>query len=284
MAWLIDGAKEGFCSYLTMNRQPEQPRHPKTRALAFLRLFRAVNLPTVPGDVFVGAAALLVGVAAAGGRTTAVAESLVPVWWAAAAGVFLYMFGLVDNDIAGAKTDEGRPIPDGEISLGAARVARFLCLAAAAGAGVAGALPCFWGFAAFALALCCVVYNRTKWSALMGLCRGLNVLCGALALVVGNWRGVPGEGRLCLLAPAVAWTLYIWGVTKYSEGEGDDPAKKRRVGMLIGGIVYLQLIALVVCAILRPDVAPLRALLVAGAVMLALLRVMKTALPRVSAS
>ena len=32
--------------------------------LKWLRLFRAVNLPTVPGDVFVGAAAVVAGAAA----------------------------------------------------------------------------------------------------------------------------------------------------------------------------------------------------------------------------
>ena len=83
-----------------------------SRVLAWLRLFRVVNLPTVPGDVFVGAALMsffswraMSGLAAA-----------------ACASVFLYMFGLADNDIVGAKGDSGRPIPDGEITLGAARL------------------------------------------------------------------------------------------------------------------------------------------------------------------
>ena len=107
---------------------------------AWLRLFRVVNLPTVPGDVLVGAAAL-VGSCSSGVCTTAVSSSLARVWWAAAASVFLYAFGLADNDIVGAKTDRNRPIPDGEISLGAARIARALCLCAALVIASIGNLP-----------------------------------------------------------------------------------------------------------------------------------------------
>ena len=55
-----------------------------------------------------------------------------------------------------------------------------------------------------------------------------------------------------------------------------DAAKKRRVGFLIGAIVYLQLIALIVF--------PVKPFLVAGAVLLIVLRLMKRFLPEVSAS
>ena len=58
------------------------------RVMAWLRLFRVVNLPTVPGDVFVGAAAAFT----TGGFHSApfprpgfCAGMLEPVWWAAAA-------------------------------------------------------------------------------------------------------------------------------------------------------------------------------------------------------
>ena len=80
---------------------------------------------------------------------------------------------------------------------------------------------------------------------------------------------------------AVIWWLYISLVTLYSIGEESDPGKKRRVGMLVGGIVYLQLAALIVFTLTNPALKPL---LIAGAVLLVLLRVMRRTLPKVSAS
>ena len=241
-----------------------------SRVLAWLRLFRVVNLPTVPGDVFVGAALMsffswraMSGLAAA-----------------ACASVFLYMFGLADNDIVGAKGDSGRPIPDGEITLGAARLARGLCLFAALVVALIGSLPRFWWPAALALVLSIVVYNRTKWSVFMGLCRALNVVCGVACVKIAFTQG---DERLVYPVAVVAglWFLYIWAVTKYSEGEEKNPGKKRLVGMFVGGIVYLQLLVLIVITMMEADTMPL---LVAGAVMLVLLRLFKTVLPKVSAS
>ena len=59
---------------------------------AWLRLFRVVNLPTVPGDVLVGAAAVLtVGRHSkfSGLDYVWCAKLLAPVWWAAGASVLL---------------------------------------------------------------------------------------------------------------------------------------------------------------------------------------------------
>ena len=241
-----------------------------SRVLSWLKLFRVVNLPTVPGDVFVGAALMsffswraMSGLAAA-----------------ACASVFLYMFGLADNDIVGAKGDSGRPIPDGEITLGAARLARGLCLFAALVVALIGSLPRFWWPVALALVLSIVVYNRTKWSVFMGLCRALNVVCGVACVKIAFTQG---DERLVYPVAVVAglWFLYIWAVTKYSEGEEKNPGKKRLVGMFVGGIVYLQLLLLIVITMMEADTMPL---LVAGAVMLVLLRLFKTVLPKVSAS
>ena len=236
---------------------------------AWLRFFRVVNLPTVPGDVLVGAAAVL---------ANGLQESAGPVALAAAcvASVFLYMFGLADNDIVGVKTDAGRPIPDGQISMRVARIARGFCLFGALIVGALANLPPAWWIAAFVLALAIVVYNRTKWCILMGLCRGLNAWCGGAAIALCNFRGIPGEGHFALFGVTVIWSLYIAAVTKYSEGEEMDAAKKRRVGFLIGAIVYLQLIALLVF--------PVKSFLVVGAVLLIVLRLMKRFLPEVSAS
>lgn len=254
--------------------------------MAWLRLFRAVNLPTVPGDVFVGAAAAFTtGGLAAQSHIDMYwsARMISSVWWAAAASVFLYMFGLVQNDIMGAKTDKGRPISDGEISMDSALAAATACLGAALGCAYMGGLldDCMslrsaWPWTALALVLAITVYNRFKSWWMMGFCRALNVMLGSAAAV-----GTLNTRAIWL---AVLWWLYISLVTLYSEGEENDPAKKRRVGMLVGGIVYLQLLALLALALAFPRVAAVRTLLVAGAVMLAVLRVFKHALPRVSAS
>ena len=243
-----------------------------SRVLAWLKLFRVVNLPTVPGDVLVGAASVLCW-----GADAAISSRNAQVIAAASlASVFLYMFGLVDNDIVGAKGDRGRPIPDGEISIGAARIARGLCLFAALIVGAAANLQSDWWIASFLLAMSVVIYNRTKLSLFMGLCRGLNVLSGAVAV------GMCGIelAALALVAPLV-WTLYITVVTWYSTGEENDPDKKRRVGLLVGGIVYLQLAVLIYLTMKGASVMPL---LVTGAVLLVVLRLMKRLLPRVSAS
>ena len=243
--------------------------------LAWLKLFRVVNLPTVPGDVLVGAALwpCFAGLGLSASRTAALVG----------ASVFLYLFGLVDNDIVGAKTDKGRPIPNGEISLGVACLARFLCLAAAIGVALGFRLPGLWWPMAFSLLVSVVLYNRTKWSFLMGVCRALNLGCGVVAA-----NTVYSMDAALLLEPAavacVIWLAYIWAVTWYSKGEENDPEKKRRVGALVGGIVYLQLTALLVLSLMFPQVAAMRPLLIAGAVMLILLRLFKTVLPKVSAS
>ncbi len=253
--------------------------------MAWLRLFRAVNLPTVPGDVFVGAAAALTtgGLAASPWLDLGwSARFLSPVWWAAGASVFLYMFGLVHNDIRGAATDKDRPIPDGEISMDAALAAATACLGAAglcawAGGLLAGGLwsSVSWPRYALLLVVAIVSYNRFKQWWMMGACRALNVVAGAAAAGAVNSR---------VLCAAVIWWAYISLVTLYSDGEESDPAKKRSVGFLVGAIVYLQLGALVMLALAYPNVSGIRPLLIAGAVMLAALRLMKQLLPRVSAS
>ena len=235
---------------------------------AWLRFFRVVNLPTVPGDVLVGAAVVCASLASG-------QESAFPVIAACVAGVFLYMFGLADNDIVGAKTDTGRPIPDGQISMRAARIARGFCLFGVLIAGAMANLPPAWWIAAFALAVAVVIYNRTKWCLPMGLCRGLNVMCGVAVLPSLDATGM-SRPLWIAMGVALVWTAYIAAVTKYSEGEEMDLAKKRRVGFLIGAIVYLQLIALLIFRV--------NPLLLAGAALLVALRLMKRFLPEVSAS
>ena len=245
---------------------------------AWLRFFRVVNLPTVPGDIWVGAVAVWFGV-------DVICDYGAPLFNATIAGALLYIFGLADNDIVGAKTDAGRPIPDGQISMSVARIARAACLVAAIAVGLAPdpvalrPIPWMWWPAAFALLCAIVVYNRTKNWALMGLCRGLNVVCGGVvafqtcaSLTSGKDSAFP---LFWLGVCAVIWTVYIAAVTKYSEGEETDVAKKRRVGFLVGAIVYLQIIALLIFQ---------SGIVVLVGVLLVAMRLMKRFLPEVSAS
>ena len=264
----------------------------------WLRLFRIVNLPTVPGDVLVGAAAAMCW----GGCASASAQSVARITLAAVSSCLLYLFGLVDNDIVGAATDSGRPIPEGEVSLRAAKIARGLCLVLGVAALVLAAFfvsskegrayavmfAVCQSFVALALVVAILAYNRTKRPLLMGLCRGINVVLGATAIypILMRFRiFLRAPLHVCAVAvAAVVWTVYIAAVTKYSEGEELDPARRRRVGMLVGGIVYLQLSALIVLTLASPRPEAQRPLLVAGAVLLVLLRVFRSAWPKVSAS
>ncbi len=260
---------------MSTNPNTQTPTNPNT-ILPWLRLFRVVNLPTVPGDVLVGAAL-------AAGFSLKIAEGFFSnVAYAALASVFIYMYGLVDNDIVGARSDADRPIPNGEISLGAARFARGLCLIAVLATGIFAKLPHpWWSFAVILLVLV-VLYNRTKWSFLMGLCRGTNVLCGALAgCVPVTSLSHKFISNSVMLLVSMLWIVYITFVTKFSEGEEDNPGKKKLVGFLIGCIVYLQLMMLIILSISDARVTPL---MIAGGILLVLLRVFKRVFPTVSAS
>lgn len=248
---------------------------------AWLKLFRIVNLPTVPGDIWVGAVAFWSGV-------EGVAMSRVPFVWATLASCFIYLYGLVDNDIAGAETDKGRPIPDGQISMVAARIARGICWAVVLVLGVVpdpfahARLPIEWWYVTLILFLAISIYNRTKAWWLMGLCRGLNVLAGgAVAYAVLKPHVAYHRFFSCcsiaLAAVALVWTIYIAVVTRYSEGEELDAAKKQRVGFLVGAILYLQIVALILFRC--PS-----SLLIAIAVLLVLKRFAVRLLPEVSAS
>ena len=217
------------------------------RIKPWLRFFRVPNLPTALGDAAAGASlafAVLAGEDAHGPPLSGeplhlhpgnpLARAVVAAFLAsAAAELLLYLFGLADNDIAGAKSDAtlapDRPIPSGAISLLSARVARAACLFGAAAVGAAARLPALWWALAGGLALLIVLYNRLKDRLggvsylAMGACRGLALLTGAAAVFEA------AGGRLCddcggavwsmALPAALAWTVYVFAVTRLSEDE-----------------------------------------------------------------
>lgn len=206
----------------------------------WFRFFRVRNLMTVPGDALVGAAAVL-----------AFSHECISACWlkiavACVVGVLLYMFGLADNDIVGAKTDpKTRPLANGEMSMKAAKVARALCLVAVALVGFAAGMPWPWWATAGLLVLAIVIYNRTKWCLMMGACRGLDVLCGAAAVFVPAREGAM-NGLVAAIIAGLVWTAYIAGVTKFSEREVFDPTNDHKVALLVYGLMGLQAVALVV--------------------------------------
>jgi len=220
----------------------------------WLRFFRVPNLPTAPGDALAGAAFMMPA-----------GDATLPQAFAAAVGVlFMYMFGLADNDLVGARTDAvnapDRPIPRGEISKTSAMVATNACLLAAwflpvwiVGQLSPGApLPMSWIVAMMMLCGCVYAYNRLKWPWLMGACRGMSVMCGGLAAWVPDVqpyaRSFLPESvclfvALCVLA--MGWAAYIESVTKLSEGEERPSEGLGNRRFLLGLSAFLPLLGFV---------------------------------------
>ncbi len=148
---------------------------------AWLELVRLPNLLTVPGDLLAGFLLAPAAGAADWGQF---------LFLALPAGLFLYMAGLVLNDLFGYAEDmrerPGRPLPSGRISRenAAATALVFLWIAAFASAFF-DALP-----VALPLILVILLYDLglkrvpIAGPVLMGLCRAGNLLLGAAA--VGN--------------------------------------------------------------------------------------------------
>ena len=209
---------------------------------AWLQFFRLPNLPTAPGDALAGAG---VTVLLQGVTDRAVSASLA----AGAAALFLYMYGLADNDVFGAASDAAsapdRPIPSGRISLRAARMARSACLFLALLLGAGFRLPAAWWFVIALLTGTVCLYNRTKNKWLMGLCRGLSVLAGASAVVPANADLLRPVVAWTIVLLALAWTLYIAMVTKLSEGEESACDGLGGSRYLLGCAAFAPLLALV---------------------------------------
>jgi 4-hydroxybenzoate polyprenyltransferase len=210
-------------------------------ARAWLALLRAPNLLTVPGDPLAGA---LLAMADRGWNEA------IP-WAAAAASVFLYAAGLIDNDLADLDEDRrerpDRPLPSGAVGALAASFVRIILLAAGLG------LAAFHGtnalFVAVTIGALMTAYNHglkrvpVLGPLAMGACRGLSVLLGAAAVAPlapeasMTWSGV------------AAVAIYIAALTQMARGETGIPGRARLIGTLIGLLPLLQ--AALVLASLR---------------------------------
>ena len=203
---------------------------------AWLELLRVPNLLTVPGDVLAG------WLLASGGPWRPA------LGFGIAAGVGLYAFGLISNDIADFKTDTRerpqRPLPSKRIKPAAAVVA---ALALGCGSTLlawrasGNAFDC-----AALLFLVVALYNTMmKDSAqfgplTLGLCRGLNLLLGAAASIPAELAGgVPIANVIGVGGAAVVLMLYISGVSVLARREVET-GRASLIGALLRGLLPLQ--------------------------------------------
>lgn len=218
------------------------------------RLVRLPNVFTVLADV--SAAFLLVSHSAApSGRFICVLL----------AGVCLYWAGMILNDVFDIDVDRRerplRPLPDGRISLSAARTTGWgLLFVGVVLAALSGYLPgedvvLTWrgGLIGILLGVMIVLYDgplkRTPLAPLaMGLCRMLSFLLGASPALAGPLPQYLFEPHV--LAAAAGFGIYIMGVTWMARHETGVTSKLTLVGSLI--------ILLAGCAVLAysPNLAP----------------------------
>ena len=207
---------------------------PEFSIAAWLRLVRAPNLLTVPGDVLAGF--LLASAATDGGDWAQMFLLAMP------AGVCLYAAGVMLNDLFGYAEDllerPERPLPAKQISReSVAATAMVLLWVAAFAAAFFDALP-----VALPLVLCIVLYDAglkrvpVLGPALMGACRAGNLLLGASAV---------GDGLEFLpwaAAGAAVLGLYVAGVTQLARREAEPGARIRpgHVATLLRLLLPLQ--------------------------------------------
>lgn len=199
---------------------------------AWLQLVRVPNLFTVPGDVIAGW--LLANGATA--QPDAKLAALV------GASVLFYAGGLILNDVADYETDlkerPSRPLPSGRISKAAAQIALGVCFAGALGlARIAGEHVFQCGIV---LTVLIVLYNQQAKKhplggpAVMGLCRGFNLLLGAC---LAPTMIFPKAVWIC----AAIETLYIFRLASLArrEAEGGKVTPKM-IGALISLLLPMQ--------------------------------------------
>lgn len=213
---------------------------PRLGAPAWLSWAQLVRLPAVFSVI---AQIVVAFVVAAGGPVAAQAA-----WPRGAvillAAIAIYWSGMILNDLWDFEEDlrerPQRPLPSGQISLGAARSAAWglwglaVVLAIISGWIPAGAQPTTFAPALIgcALAICVVLYNGplkpTGLAPLtMGVCRALCFLLGAAPLVplgAAEWLTPQVGFDLHLWAIAAGFGLYITGVTYLSRLETGIPA------------------------------------------------------------
>ncbi|MBO7166165.1 MAG: UbiA family prenyltransferase [Kiritimatiellae bacterium] len=203
---------------------------------SWCKLFRLPNLPTVPGDAIAGAAvisALGLGVL-----------DFKDIFASAFSLVLFYMFGLVDNDVVDFDRDKissaDRPLPSGRISRKAAIIAQAVCFVSAFVFPIILKFDKMWYLTAGMLVVSILLYNRLKNPFLMGLCRALGVLSGMFSV----FSVMPTLSQLLVISSVCAgWCLYIFSVTKLSEGEEVSSPGISKLRFLGGATTLLPFLA-----------------------------------------
>lgn len=211
--------------------------------LAYLQLMRFPLVFTAAGDILVGF--LL---------THGTLDPMPTFLLLLAASVCLYLSGMVLNDVFDVEQDTAerphRPIPSGAVSMLAARILGFGLMAAGIGLSVGAGMNS--AIIAGLLAACILMYDR--WAKrnrsgpfFMGLCRTLNILLGASAVVVvEDWSAAYQHSQGFKLALIVAGLMgfYIAGVTQFAKSEAGD---NRRPQLLTGACyVFASLMGMMV--------------------------------------
>lgn len=192
----------------------------------WLRLLRAPNLLTVPGDTLVG---FLLAAARMNEQPRMLYALLV-----SAASLCLYGFGLVLNDLVDIECDTRerpeRPLPAGEITVHQARMGAIaLGLSGLNLALFAGRVPLL---VAAALGGVIIAYNGAlkhipvAGVASMGLCRGLSLLLGASASNPAIFSSSLRTYPLVWLAVATL-VVYVAGFSEIARHEMSPTSKMR---------------------------------------------------------
>lgn len=209
-------------------RHIESADRPDPRWWTWLRILRAPNLLTVPGDPLAGFL-LAFSSAASPERLPAMWASLWPVM---GASLLFYAAGLLINDVADIETDRierpARPLPSRAIGVATARNAAMGMLMAALGlCFLAGERVAVVGGT---LAAAILSYNLwTKRLAVigplnMGLCRALNLLLGAAVVGVAPPLLVGACAGLTAYIASVTYVARLEMVPRRSDWSGWVPA------------------------------------------------------------
>ncbi|MFP4105551.1 MAG: UbiA family prenyltransferase [Phycisphaerae bacterium] len=204
-------------------------------------MLRLPNLPTVIGDPIVGFAFALAAVRETTFHSDRVDVPVLHGLAAVGAGLLLYMYGLVSNDLFDLPEDRrerpGRPLPSGAVAPKSAWILSLVLLL--------GGLVSAWYagrpedglvvYTAGGLAFLIYVYNRFAkrifliGPLVMGLCRGLNVMLGAL---VFGWLG---GAMTAVVLVAGFWTAYVAAVTHLAgrETERRDLGRQRNLPVFV---------------------------------------------------
>jgi len=195
----------------------------------WFRLVRLPNLVTVPGDPLAGFLLVTAG--------TLERPHLLPLFASMGAALFLYLFGLILNDIVDLRADKierpDRPLPAGEITLPQARMTAIAVALSGLNLALAAGKPAL--IVAALLAGAILLYNGklknipVLGALTMGSCRGLSLLLGVVAARPEWFAHFPNAP---LLPPALAVFVETCYVASFTALARHETESERPMGIL----------------------------------------------------